>query len=586
MKQIKRTTLSLLLSLSATYSTLAQTESPDPYAQESQAERDQRMKWWRDSRFGLFIHWGVYTVPAGSYQGKPVKGIGEHILRYAKIPLTEYKTYASEFNPVNYDPDAWARLAKEAGMKYLVITAKHHDGFALFDSKVSEWDVVDATPYGKDLIAPLAEACKKHGIKLGLYYSQAQDWIQGGSVQGDGPWDPAQNPKETMDDYIRDIAAPQVKEILTNYGPISILWWDTPIDMTQQKATPLIEPLKLQPGIIHNDRLGGGFQGDTKTPEQHIPSDVDAFDWETCMTMNGTWAFKSNDHNWKPTKTLIRNLIDIASKGGNYLLNIGPMADGTIPQPSIERLKEVGAWMKTNGDGIYGTKGSRFARPSWGRITRKDNAQGTQLFLHVFDWKEGSELEIPVKNKPLSASLLGDSSRKLRLSQKSGYFSLKLAGQPTNEHSTTIAIQLVGPEAPSGMNLMRQKEDGSITLHAEQAKFDGAGNWMGIDLTTRSIHSWVADKAYVEWTFEVQKPGSYTMELDIHSHHPQPATLEVSINGAPQHPVVLTKTNGFQATSAGEIKIEKPGPTTIRLTPVSGKWNKANPHLRALRLKP
>ncbi len=310
-------------------------------SKETKEEKDERMKWWREARFGMFIHWGVYSVPAGTYKDKKIEGIGEWIMLRGKIPIKEYREYAKKFNPVKYDPDEWVKLAKEAGMKYIVITSKHHDGFALFDSKVTDWDIMDATPYGKDLLKPLAEACRKHNIKLGFYYSQAQDWTHPGGAAKRGHWDKAQD--GSMDDYIRDIAVPQVKEILGNYGKIAVLWWDTPVKMTSKRAEMLLPLIKLQPGIIINNRLGGGYKGDTDTPEQHIPSTgIQGRDWETCMTMNGTWGFKSYDHNWKSPEILIRNLVDIASKGGNYLLNVGPTSEGLIPEPSIERLKKIG----------------------------------------------------------------------------------------------------------------------------------------------------------------------------------------------------------------------------------------------------
>jgi alpha-L-fucosidase len=310
-----------------------------PYENETKEQRDARMQWWREARFGMFIHWGVYSVPAGTYNGKQIPGIGEWIMNRGKIPVAEYKAYAKQFNPVRYNPDKWVRLAKEAGMKYIIITSKHHDGFALFDSKVTDWDVVDATPYGKDLLKPLAQACKKHGIKLGFYYSQAQDWNHPGGAASGGHWDPAQD--GDMNEYIRTIAAPQVKEILTNYGDIAVLWWDTPTNMNKERADMLQPLITLQPNIITNNRLGGGYKGDNETPEQHIPATGLNYDWETCMTMNDTWGFKSYDNNWKSTKVLIQNLVDIASKGGNYLLNVGPTSLGEIPQPSIERLQEM-----------------------------------------------------------------------------------------------------------------------------------------------------------------------------------------------------------------------------------------------------
>lgn len=394
--------------------------------------RDERMAWWREARFGMFIHWGVYAVPAGTHNGQQIGRIGEWIMNRGKIPVADYKAYAKQFNPVKYDADAWVRMAKDAGMKYIVITSKHHDGFALFDSKVTDWDMVDATPYGKDLIKPLAEACRKHGIKLGLYYSHAQDWGNPGGAAArkltkegwanpdsaridaytaahSGHWDPVQTTK-TMSQYIDDIAVPQVKEILTNYGDIAVLWWDTPTGMTDEYAEKLNAQLALQPRIITNDRLKRpNFPGDYKTPEQRIPKldELDGKDWETCMTMNGTWGYKSYDNNWKSTETMVRNLIDIASKGGNYLLNVGPKATGEFPEQSIKALKEIGAWMKVNGEAIYGSKSSPLQPLSWGRCTRKEKNGNTTLYLSVFEWPADGKLVVPgLKNKVLSARLL------------------------------------------------------------------------------------------------------------------------------------------------------------------------------------
>jgi alpha-L-fucosidase len=430
---------------------------------------ENRMKWWRDARFGMFIHWGDYAILAGNYKGQKVQRGGEWIMNRGKIPVAEYQQYAKQFNPTKYNPDAWVRMAKNAGMKYIVITAKHHDGFALFNSKASKWDVVDATPYGKDLLKPLAAACKKYGIKLGFYYSQAQDWNNpGGSAarkvasegwpnpdsaaidaytkEHSGHWDPAQTTK-TMGQYIDDVAVPQVKELLTNYGRIAVLWWDTPTNMTDEYAEKLKALLKLQPMIITNDRLKRpNYFGDYKTPEQKIPnlSELDGKDWETCMTMNGTWGYKSWDDKWKSTETLVRNLIDIASKGGNYLLNIGPKADGTFPQESIDRLKEMGEWMKVNGESIYGTKASPFEPVTWGRITRKEGKNGTALYLHVFEWPKDGKLLLPAfSNGVTSVKLLG-SAAKIKAKSENGIVEIKLPANAVNKIASVIKLEVKG----------------------------------------------------------------------------------------------------------------------------------------------
>lgn len=413
-------------------------------ATETKEARDARMGWWREAKFGMFIHWGVYAVPAGTYKGKQIEKIGEWIMRNAEIPVAEYRGFAKEFNPVKYDPDQWAALAKDAGMRYMVITAKHHDGFALFDSKVTDWDMVDATPYGKDLIKPLAAAARKQGLKFGLYYSEAQDWTHPGGAKrkfkdGEG-WDPAH--KGSFDDYLAKIAAPQVREILTAYQP-DILWWDTPFMMTAERAAPLQALLALKPGIITNNRLGGGYRGDTETPEQHIPpTGFGDRDWETCMTLNDTWGFKSYDHNWKSTETIIRNLVDIVSKGGNYLLNVGPTAEGLIPEESVKRLREVGRWMAVNGESIHGTQANPFPKPlEWGRVTRKPG----KLYLHVFQWPADGQLTLPVKIGGGKARLLAKSEQAIEVASNVDGVTLKLPAVAPDPIDSVIALEYSGP---------------------------------------------------------------------------------------------------------------------------------------------
>jgi alpha-L-fucosidase len=373
----------------------AQTPGANP--NETPAQRDVRMAWMREARFGLFIHWGVYSVPAGFYHGQPVRGLGEWIMSGGRIPMAEYQQFAKEFNPVKFNADEWVSIAKNAGMKYIVITSKHHDGFAMFDTKASDWNIVKATPYAHDPLKDLAEACRKQGIKLGFYYSQAQDWNNGGSATR-GKWDlPAQ--QRDMDDYIDKIAIPQVRELLSNYGEFpAVLWWDTPTGMNPQRAQRLYDVAKqLKPEIIMNNRLlGGGFtneyaggvNGDTQTPEQFIPAQgYPGRDWETCMTMNNTWGFRRDDNAWKSTETLIRNLCDIASKGGNYLLNVGPTSEGLIPQPSIDRLAEIGKWMKVNGEAIWGTSATPFGAETGKLSDTEREKNGTPRFIVSWDWR-------------------------------------------------------------------------------------------------------------------------------------------------------------------------------------------------------
>lgn len=445
-------------------------------------DKDARMEWWRAARFGMFIHWGVYAQWGGVYHGhRQARGGAEWIMNRSKIPVTEYQERAKSFNPVNYDPDAIVKMAKDAGMKYIIITSKHHDGFALFKSDASKWNVVDATKYGKDLLKPLAESCRKYGMKLGFYYSQAQDWNNpGGSVARKemregwpnpdsakidaytaahkGHWDPLQETK-TFDEYIDQVAVPQVKEILTKYGDIAVLWWDTPTNMTDAAALKFQEVLKLQPGIITNDRLKRpNFPGDTKTPEQKIPTqaELDGQDWETCMTMNGSWGYKSWDHNWKSTETLIRNLVDIASKGGNYLLNIGPKEDGSVPRESMERLAQIGSWMKVNGDAIYATKASPLPDLDWGRCTMKTIGKNTLLNLFVFNWPADGKLIVPaVTNKAIDARLVA-TGKKLTVKNENG--NIVIGVPPAAPDKIAALIQLTVTGGVTNVNVKGTKK--------------------------------------------------------------------------------------------------------------------------------
>jgi alpha-L-fucosidase len=401
-------------------------------------QNDLKMQWWKDAKFGMFIHWGIYSVPSGKWDDKTT--YGEWIMHSAKIPRAEYAALAGKFNPTMFNADDWVKLAKDAGQKYIVITSKHHDGFAMFGSKASDYNIVDATPFKRDILKELAESCRKHNIKLGFYYSQAQDWYHpGGAVSGNVEWD--ESHKGDMNKYVEEIAIPQVKEILSNYGDVAVLWWDTPTNMTKEMATKLAELTKPYPNLITNNRLGAGMGGDLETPEQFVPATgFPGRNWEVCMTMNGHWGYNAYDDRWKSTEDLLRKLIDIVSKGGNFLLNVGPNQYGIIPEVCQQNLREIGEWLNLNGEAVYGTQASPFPFLSWGRATMK----GQKLYLHVFNWPEDKRLTVPFSNKIKKAYLLADAETVLKVQQGTDNSILQLPSYAPDKIASVIAVEFEG----------------------------------------------------------------------------------------------------------------------------------------------
>jgi len=401
---------------------------PQQIIQETKAEKDARMQWWRDARLGMFIHWGLYSIPAGEWKGNT--GHAEWIRTTAEIPLEEYDKLVPQFNPVKFNADEWVRMAKDAGMKYIVITSKHHDGFCLFDSKYTDFDVM-STPFKRDILKELADACRKHGLKMCFYHS-IMDWHHPDYLPRRA-WEKTRSTEGADLNRFVTYLKNQLKEIITNYGDIGVLWFDGEWEdtWTKELGDDLYNYVrKLDKNIIVNNRVSkarAGMEGYSKeglgagdfgTPEQQIPATgLNGVDWESCITMNDNWGYNKADKKFKPTKEIVQMIADIASKGGNLLLNIGPKPDGTFPQESIDRLKEIGDWMKINGVAVYSTHASPFKSLSWGRCTQKPIDGGTRLYLHVFDWpKDGKLSVLGIANVPLNASLLAD-KRNLEVSR-------------------------------------------------------------------------------------------------------------------------------------------------------------------------
>lgn len=398
------------------------------YLEESKADKAKRMQWWTDDTFGMFIHWGLYAVPAGEYNGKG--GGAEWIMETHKIPTAEYEKFAAQFNPQKFNAKEWVQIAKSAGAKYIVITSKHHDGFSIWDSKVTKYDIMDATPFKRDILKELSEACRAAGIQFCLYHS-IMDWHQPDAKSKDYPHQSTEKPD--FNKYREEYLKPQLAELIKKYDP-AVLWFDGEWipEWTEQQGKDLYNYLRnIKPSLIINNRVGkarGGMEGMNKyenaagdfgTPEQEILKGTSQDYWESCMTLNGNWGYVKNDNNWKSAELLIDNLVDIAAKGGNYLLNVGPTAEGRIPEQSIERLAEMGKWLAVNKEAIYATNGrANYKEGDHIKFTQSKDGKSTYALFNKYDNNElsltsvqpkpGSKVYMLGVSKPLSWTKNGD----------------------------------------------------------------------------------------------------------------------------------------------------------------------------------
>ena len=520
--------------------------APPPAFKETRAERDARMAWWRSARFGMFIHFGLYSTPAGVWDGKDRPGVGEWLLTNAKAdPIAYEKALVPQFNPVKFDAKQWADIARDAGMQYVVITTKHHDGFALWNSAVSDYDVM-ATPFKRDIMKELSDAVRADGLTMCWYHS-IMDWhhpdYQPRREWDKRPVDPASFPRYV--DYMQT----QLKELLTQYGPIGILWFDGEWEGTWnhdwgKKTDDFVR--SLQPKIIVNNRVDSGragmegfsadekSRGDYGTPEQTIPPNgMPGKDWETCMTMNDTWGFKASDHHWKDAREMIRMLCDIASKGGNFLLNVGPKGDGTIPQESIDRLKRMGEWMKVNGTAIHGTDASPFPRKfPWGRITQGvgplSGRESTTLNLLVFEWPKDGTLRLPgVGNEVLPvASVLGAPDRKPTVARDAnGIVVSNIGAAPVDADATVVQIAIAGkPQVEPFM--VKANSLGLIACTAADAVVTGSIQY---EDRFQNLGWWRDTASTASWDIVVPADGNYQVSVDYACNETCGGDFEVSI---------------------------------------------------------
>ncbi len=538
---------------------------------------EERMQWWEEARFGMFIHWGIYTKLAGFYNGKSQPNSAEWIMNRGKIPIAEYEKLANDFNPTKFNAKAFVSLAKQAGMKYMVITAKHHDGFSMFDSKASDYNIVDATPFNRDILKELAAECKKQHIKFGFYYSQAQDWHHPGGMGNN--WDNTIK-RVSSDEYVYEKALPEVKQLLTEYGDIAIFWWDTPREMTKEVVDSLYNiTTALQPNIITNDRLGKDYPGDHKTFERHGPRyKPEEKYWELCQPISGSWGYRSDDDNFKSTSTLIRNLIDQSSKGGNYLLNVSPTHEGTLKPEAIERLKAIGAWMNINSESIYGTQASPTTEvPDWGRITMKTVNNKGVLYLHVYDWKDNSALPIRLINEVESCYLLTDPSRTFKTTTDDKGINVMLKGKAQDSVATVVVLKL--KEMPNALpqRILGQDENGIVILPAFRAQYENLqGPGAQYDERKDCIGEWESETARVYWKFSINKPKLFNISAEFSGK--EDTEITVSLNGISKT-IKIPETGDykkFRKVELGSFDINKPGDYEVSIMPVADKWNAIN----------
>jgi len=459
---MKRIFLALLLALTTSTFLFAQTDTTVkklPLIFDN-PEHEARIAWWREAKFGMFIHWGLYAVPAGEWNGKKIPLNVEWIQSKAGIPVKEYEKFTSQFNPVKFNAEEWAQLAEDAGMKYIVYVSKHHDGFAMFKSEADSYNIFDATPFKRDPLQELAIACKKHNLRLCVYYSHNLDWHDPnarGNTRDFGPED-----KKDVDKYVHEKGLPQIKELLTKYGTIHLVWFDMAGGLTMERAQEFADMVHtLQPNCLINSRLSKqGVQCDYRTMgDNSIPTNKVSIDWETAATLNNTWGYSKSDTVWKSDNQLVFNLIDIVSKGGNYLLNVGPTAEGIILPENQRSLRTIGQWLKVNGESIYGAGATPFGAELHANDSIRDEVTGKnsirilrdwrcttkpgKLYFHLIQWP-GNKFVLPViKEKVVRIYFLtGKKAKNLKFKVVNGQVEVSIPQKALNPLASVLCVEI------------------------------------------------------------------------------------------------------------------------------------------------
>jgi len=554
--------------------------------------KEQRLEWFRQVKFGMFIHWGPYAKLAGGWRGKQLS-VGtncEWIMQRLQIPREEYREAAKQFNPVKFDADAWAYLAAATGMKYVVLTAKHHDGFAMYRSRVSKYNIVDHTPFDREPLQELAAACRKRGLRFCIYYSHREDWDE--PFAYGNTWDFDFKPEDNLslfeEKYLKTKAKPQLKELLTNYGPFGLVWFDRGMYTPEQGRAFAELVWKHQPHCLVNGRVGHYEQellGDYQNMNDNgMPIGGIEEYWETPQTLNETWGYSDFDHEWKRPEEVIRRLVEIVSRGGNYLLNIGPDGEGVVPEPSVGILQTVGRWVFANGESIYGTTASPFHELPWGHCTVK----GTTLYLHVFDWPADRRIRLcGLHTAARSATLLTDSAKRLPIRQQDGCLEITVPDEPSDPVNTVIAVNLKGTPHVDPP-IVSQASDGTIALDYIRAitsgrtvkRFNRKGKF--------HISKWTTPEDTIIWHVDVVTPGRFDVKITYAANAQwsgQPYVLQIGQTKLEAEVQPTGKSYEYKTISLGTLRISQPGRHKLLMRPAK-KLNNDLMYFRALELVP
>ena len=542
------------------------------------ADNAERGQLFDQGNYAMFIHWGLYSDLANKYQDKTYYGIGEWIMHgsMAGIPVPEYKKLAATFHPDKFDAKAIVKLAKDAGMKYIVFTSKHHDGFAMYDSKSNDFNVVQASPFKRDPMKELAEACKEEGIGLGFYYSHYQDWTFPGGSRG--PTTDAEGKPATFDDYFAKKCRPQVEEITTEYGPIEIVWFDTPGSIPKNYVEELVAMVrKNQPNAMICGRAGHGLGDYLSLGDMEVPVENKVGLWETVDTTNDSWSFAWYDENWKTPKSILERLIATVARGGTYMLNIGPRGDGSVPERAAEALRASGEWIRRYPQVIYDTDPSpwKHALP-WGDVTVKNNT----LFLSVFKWPTSGKLYLPgLKTGIKSAKLLrGEKSETLTHHTENGWTSFTLPPTAPEKLVSVIQVNLQGkPEADPCFGL---DPEVPTEIPADFASVTGATKknkrWMekfGEWKHCQQISQWKTGGS-ATWWVDVLKPGDYQIDLTYAGDNR--LAWSVAVEGGEAIQNQQNASCNYQSFPMGWLNFPKPGRYKVSVACLDGNLDTAS----------